>query len=350
MSAHTAAGVSFVVPVRNGAQTLRATLASIAAQDAGGRPCEVIVVDDGSQDGSRAIIDASTGVGALRLLDGPRCGAAAAVNCGVRAARYPIVAQVDQDVVLETGWLERVLEPFTDPRVGAVQGRYVAGGDGSLFSRVMALDLEQRYAKLSENVDHVCTGNSAYRVSALQAVGLLNQDLGYGYDNDLSYRLSAAGYRLIFQRDARSRHSWRDGLAGYLKQQYGFGYGRLDVVAAHPRRVAGDDVSPPWMMAQPVLTAAALICIVAALSAPASRSASLLTVGLVLAGAIVAERTVAGIRAWRRFEDPAALAFPAVHMLRNAAWVAAMCVWCCRRVIGRPPTPAASMKPRPVIE
>jgi hypothetical protein len=64
----------------------------------------------------------------------------------------------------------------------------------------------------------------------------------------------------------------------------------------------------------------------------------------------VAERTVAGIRAWRRFKDPAALAFPAVHTLRNAAWVAAMCVWCCRRLMGRPGSPAASMKPRPVIE
>ena len=350
MSEQTAAGVSFVVPVRNGAQTLRATLASIAAQDAGGRAREVIVVDDGSEDGSRAIVDASAGVGALRVLDGPRRGAAAAVNCGVRAARYPLVAQVDQDVVLEAGWLERVLEPFADPGVGAVQGRYVAGGAGSLYSRVMALDLEQRYANLPETVDHVCTGNSAYRVSALEAVGLLNEDLGYGYDNDLSYRLSNAGYRLIFRRDARSRHSWRDGLAGYLKQQYGFGYGRLDVVAAHPARVVGDDVSPPWMMAQPVLTAAALICIVAALSAPASRSASLLTAGLVLTGAIVVERAVAGIRAWRRFKDPAALAFPAVHTLRNVAWVAAMCVWCCRRVMGRPASPAASMKPRPVIE
>ena len=149
--------------------------------------------------------------------------------------------------------------------VGAVQGRYVAAGTGSLFSRVMALDLEQRYAHLSDTVDHVCTGNSAYRVSALEAVGLLNEDLGYGYDNDLSYRLGAAGYRLIFRRDARSRHSWRDGVVGYLTQQYGFGYGRLDVVAAHPTRIAGDAVSPAWMMAQPVITAVALICFVAAL-------------------------------------------------------------------------------------
>jgi hypothetical protein len=349
LTTQTAAGVSFVVPVRNGARTLRATLASIAAQDSGIRPCEVIVVEDGSEDGSGAILASLAGRGTIRVVDGPRRGAAAAVNLGVRAARYPIVAQVDQDVALEPGWLESVLEPFADPRVGAVQGRYVAGGSSSLFSRVMALDLEQRYAHLPETVDHVCTGNSAYRVSALDAVGLLNEELGYGYDNDLSYRLGAAGYRLIFRRDARSRHSWRDGMIGYLKQQYGFGYGRLDVVAAHPGRIAGDDVSPALMMAHPVVTAVAMICIIGALGTPGPQG-PLLTAGLVLAGAIVVERTVAGVLAWRRFKDPAALAFPAVHALRNAAWVAAICAWGWRRLLGRPATPAASMKPRPVIE
>ncbi len=88
-------------------------------------------------------------------------------------------------------------------------------------------------------VDHVCTGNTVYRAEALARVGLLDESLGYGYDNDLSYRLGAAGYALAFCRDARSRHRWREGLAGYLTQQYGFGYGRLDVVAAHPDRVGG---------------------------------------------------------------------------------------------------------------
>ena len=85
----------------------------------------------------------------------------------------------------------------------------------------MALDLEQRYDRLSDEVDHVCTGNTAYRAEALAAVGLLNEELGYGYDNDLSYRLGAAGYRLLFCRDARSRHRWREGLAGYLSSSTG---------------------------------------------------------------------------------------------------------------------------------
>ena len=47
----------------------------------------------------------------------------------------------------------------------------------------------------------------------------------------MSYRLRAAGYRLAFCPAARSAHRWREGLAGYLVQRYGFGYGRVDSTA-----------------------------------------------------------------------------------------------------------------------
>jgi cellulose synthase/poly-beta-1,6-N-acetylglucosamine synthase-like glycosyltransferase len=345
-------GVSVVVPVLNGAETLADTLASIAAQGGVGDGFEILVVDDGSRDRSREIARDAAAYAPIRLLDGPRHGAAAAVNFGVRAARHAIIAQVDQDVVLDAGWLERIVPIFDDPAVGAVQGCYTARRSDSFFARVMALDLEQRYDRLTDTVDHVCTGNSAYRADALAAVGGLNESLGYGYDNDLSYRLSAAGYRLKFCREARSRHRWRDGLAGYLTQQYGFGYGRLDVVAAHPGKFTGDDVSPMRMMSHPALATTAVACAaVAAWAWLLGVSASPFAVAAVLlTGGLAAERCAAGLRAWRRFGDPAALAFPLVHAARDLAWVAAIAVWTARRVLRRPSPPSASMTPRAVPE
>ena len=345
-------GVSVVVPVFNGAETLGDTLASIAAQADGRGPFEILVVDDGSRDQSRAIARDAASRAPIRVLDGPRRGAAAAVNCGVREARYPIVAQVDQDVALGAGWLERVVACFDDQTVGAVQGRYTARRSDSFFSRVMALDLEQRYDRLTGDVNHVCTGNTAYRADALAAVGLLNESLGYGYDNDLSYRLAAAGYRLRFCRDARSRHRWREGWSGYLTQQYGFGYGRLDVVAAHPARFVGDDVSPLTMMSHPVLAATAVACVLISMTSTwlrVSGAPFVWAAGLIMLGLAV-ERAVAGVRAWRRFGDPAALAFPLVHLARDLTWVAAIAAWSSRRLLRRPLTPSASMTPRAVPE
>lgn len=345
-------GITVVVPVLNGARTLANTLMAIAAQADGARPVEIIVVDDGSRDRSRDVVASAARHTLVRFIDGPRRGAAAAVNCGIRAASHPVIAQIDQDVVIEPGWLDRVADLFADPRVGAVQGRYATHPHDSFYSRVMALDLEQRYDRLTGDVDHVCTGNTAYRASALADVGLLNEHLGYGYDNDLSYRLGAAGYRLLFCREARSRHRWREGLTGYLSQQYGFGYGRIDVVSAHPGRVAGDDVSPLAMMSHPVVAAVALVTAASWLwarwlglnAAPVGWSA------LALAAGLFAERTVAGVRAWRTYGDIAALSFPLVHLARDLAWVAAIAVWSSRHLSGRAGGPAASMTPRPVSD
>src|SRR5690349_12690670 len=110
-------GITVVVPVRNGADTLTDTLMAIAAQAAGPRPVEIIVVDDGSRDRSRDLVDAFARHTPVRVLEGPHRGAAAAVNCGIRAASHALIAQIDQDVAIEPGWLDRVADLFADPRV-----------------------------------------------------------------------------------------------------------------------------------------------------------------------------------------------------------------------------------------
>ncbi len=343
-------GVSFVVPVHNGAAHLPETLASIAAQ-ADGRPMEIIVVEDRSDDDSAALLQSLSAIYPLTIVEGPGRGGAAAVNAGVRLASHPIICQVDQDVVLKPGWMTALVAAMQDSSVAAAQGCYATDADASFFARVMGLDLEQRYARLGEHVDHVCTGNTAYRSTALRAVGLADETLGYGYDNDLSYRLQAAGYRLVFCREARSRHRWREGLRGYLAQQYGFGYGRLDVVARHPTRCTGDAVSPIGMMAHPLVTSIALgllaADVISALVWGAGSQLAGLGVGLLLL--LAAERFIAGIRACKQFGSFVALAFPLVHFGRDVAWVAAVVMWAGRRLLRRPPAPAHSMAGRPAV-
>ena len=244
----TRAGVSFVVPVLNGARTLRPALASMAAQP-DGQPFEIIAIDDGSTDGSLRILQKLEREGAVKLLHGPRHGAAAAINAGIRDALHPIICQVDQDVILREGWLGELLQAFSDPEVAAAQGHYTTHRDAGFWARATGRDLEHRYSRIhGPFIDHACTGNTAYLARALHQVGLLDERMGYGYDNDLSYRLHRSGYKLAFCRNAVSVHCWRDGFGGYFRQQFGVGYGRLDVVARHPHRIAGDDVSGTTMM------------------------------------------------------------------------------------------------------
>jgi len=343
--APTTPGVSFVVPVYDGERTLDAALRSILAEIRD-RPAEVLVVDDGSTDGSRRVVEGHLGSGRIELLQGAGRGAAAALNLGIRRARHEIVCQIDQDVAPDPGWLERLVAALgAGEEVAAAQGRYRVSRADGVLARVMALDLDLRTSRLPREVDHVCTGNTAYRRSALLRVGLFDESFGYGYDNCISYRLGRAGYRLVFCPEATSVHRWRSRLAAYLSQQFGVAYGRLDLVARYPERVLGDQVSGAGMILHAAGTAAALAAFaVAGLLAAAGASATAwLGLGACLLALLAAERTVAGLRAALRFRDPAGLLFPAVHLLRDLAWVAALLAWLPRRALGRARLPRHSM-------
>ena len=337
-------GVSFVVPVHNGRRSLARVLDAIESQR-DGRPFEIIMVDDGSSDGSERWLAEHAATGRIKVVAGPRRGAAAAVNTGIREAQHPIVCQVDQDVVLEPGWLTELLTALEDPDVAAAQGHYVAAKDAGFWGRLMGRDLAWRYARMPRCIDHVCTGNTAYRASALHGVGLLDESFGYGYDNDLSYRLIAAGYRLAFRSNARSVHLWREGISGYARQQFGFGYGRLDVVWKHPRRLSGDVVSNAAMIAHAPAMFAAVACLLASatgwLAGLPSQVPFAIAIGLI--SLLAAERAIAGINAWQRSGDRLALAFPLAHLVRDTAWAAAIAVWSVRRLARQVPEPVHSM-------
>ena len=343
--------VSFVVPVFNGRRRLRLVLEAIA-REAAGRPHEIIVVDDGSTDRSARIAEAfrlkaeATGgdaTASVRVLRGRGTGAAAAMNTGIAEARYPFIAQIDQDVVVEPGWLASLLSRFEDRSVAAAQGRYVTSANARFWARMAGRDLDLRYARLGAWTDHVCTGNVIYRATALHQTGLFDERLGYGYDNDLSYRLAGRGYRLAFDPRATAIHFWRDTASGYARHQYGVGYGRLDVVRGHPRRARGDAVSGSLMMAHAPLTLLSL-----ALLAVAPFSGSVALAALAMLTALACERLVAGVRAWRLTGDPSTLLFPGVHLFRDVMWAAAILAWLARRLVRHAPRPAHSMpRPRP---
>jgi glycosyltransferase involved in cell wall biosynthesis len=352
-------GISFVVPVHNGAASIgdaliaivaEATSATSGADGQPDRPFEIVVIDDASRDGSADVLRRLAEAHPFRLIAGEGRGAAAAINAGIRAARFPLIAQVDQDVVLKPGWLTALAAELDAAGVGAAQGCYVSDPRATLCARAMSLDLAQRYAAIEgHDTDHVCTGNSIYRAEALRRIGLFDEALGYGYDNDVSYRLKEAGYQLRLCRAAESTHRWREGLAGYLVQQYGFGYGRIDLIAKYPGRFAGDAVSPAPMMWHPLALSLGLAFLI--LAAPVAVAGAswqpLAVAGAIVTAALFVERLAAGVRAARRFGDRTALVFPLLHLARDGAWIAAIVMWLARVAAGRPGRPSHSMRPRP---
>jgi GT2 family glycosyltransferase len=346
---HALTGVTFIVPVFNGRAWITDALDAISREVVGLRH-EIIVVDDGSTDGSRELLDGIASEKRIVLLDGPRLGAAAAINCGLAAAMHAIVCQVDQDVIVQTGWLTALIETLRNPEVAAAQGVYIAPEQSSVMQRVAALDLRQRYQRVgNQPLDHVCTGNTAYRRDALRSIGGFREGLGYGYDNDASYRLVKAGYRLALCEGARAIHYWPATFRRFLRTQYGLGYGRLDLVRLHPARFRGDRISDWRMMlhapaALAAVTALALAGVLHALAGPWQVP---LLIGLSTTAFLMIDRLIASLRAARDFGDPlAACLFVPVRLSRDLAWACALVVWALRALARRPAVPSHSMSRR----
>lgn len=213
--------VSFIVPAYNAESTIGATLASLIGQEYEG-PIEIIVVDDGSSDGTANVV---RGFPSVKLVSVANGGAARAINTGVKSARHEIVITVDSDATLAVDWLQHIVPWFSDMRVGAVAG-YIRTGRTGIIGRVAGYWSEYRHRSLSGKVNNLGGANTAYRRDALMAAGMFDESFRHGHDVAMSRSLVHNGWALVRETRAVCTHFWRSTLRGYLRQQSGYAFYR----------------------------------------------------------------------------------------------------------------------------
>ena len=131
--------VSVIVPTRNRAETVVKAVKGILAVSY--PEFEVIVVNDGSTDNTRELLEKSFGKNKkVTLLNfSGNQGVCKARNAGIRKARYPIIVNMDHDCIPEKTWLRGLVKPFSDPKVGAATSYGGFGGTSTAFRRSLAL-------------------------------------------------------------------------------------------------------------------------------------------------------------------------------------------------------------------
>ena len=207
--------VSVVVPVYNRGASLRWTLDSALAQSY--RNFEVIVVDDGSSDDSADRV--ATRYPGVRLLRQERnCGASAAVNRGVAAARGELIAFLDSDDLWSPDKLTLQVEDFDlhpEAVVSFTDMTYGRSGIGTLYSWLYPLDPGRLLEQLTEE-NPALPSSVMVRKRDFERVGGYAEDMGLGYDRDLLLRLAVLGpfrflpvplVRRVVRADALSRTS-----------------------------------------------------------------------------------------------------------------------------------------------
>ena len=199
--------VSVIVPARDAAATLPATLRALAAQEVA--PLEVIVVDDGSTDATRALAEAA---GARVLATAGGRGPGAARQTGVDAARGDVLAFTDADCVPDPGWLRAGLTALGDADL--VQGAVEPERPPGPWDRTVSVP---RFSGLFE-LANVLVRREAFPGFVAGLGARAGKELGE--DVALGWRAARAGARIAFAPEARVRHAvFPRGPGGYVAER-----------------------------------------------------------------------------------------------------------------------------------
>ncbi|MFI1755660.1 bifunctional polysaccharide deacetylase/glycosyltransferase family 2 protein [Streptomyces sp. NPDC020571] len=228
--------VSVIVPAYNEKECIEATLRSLARST---HPVEVVVVDDGSTDGTAEIAE-SLGLPGVRVVRQANAGKPAALNNGVRHARYDIVVMMDGDTVFEPDTVRHLVQPFADPAVGAVAGNAKVGNRRTLIGAwqhieyVMGFNLDRRMYDLLRCMPTIPGAIGAFRREAVLQVGGMSDDT-LAEDTDITIALHRADWRVVYEEHARAWTEAPGSLGQLWSQRYRWSYGTMQALWKHRR-------------------------------------------------------------------------------------------------------------------
>ena len=245
---------SVIVPVYNAERTIGQCLDALTSQTIGRSDYQILLVDDGSTDGTAGIAGRYQGI---TLIKQDNAGPAAARNSGVSRAGAPIIVFTDSDCAPQPDWLEKMIGPLeTDPKVTAVKGAYLTR-QKQIAARFVQREYEDKYdlLKKRKNIDFIDTYSAAFRRDIfLQFNGYdTSFKVACAEDVELSYRMHNAGHKMIFAPQALVYHFHPETLAAYFRKKYKFAYWRMLAVRKNPNKMVSDSHTPQVMKLQLLL-------------------------------------------------------------------------------------------------
>ena len=212
--------ISVVVCTYNGARVIRDCLEGLRKLEYPN--FEVIVVNDGSNDATAAVL----GEYDYRVITTDNRGLGSARNTGMEAATGEIVAYIDDDASPDPHWLTYLAAAFLSTTHAAVGGPNIAPpGDGGIAEAVANAPGNPTHVLVSDQeAEHIPGCNMAVRKACLQAVGGFDPQFRVaGDDVDLCWRLRERGETLGFSPAAMVWHHRRDSVRAFWRQQVGYG-------------------------------------------------------------------------------------------------------------------------------
>lgn len=233
--------VTIVIPCRNEENYIAKNIQSVLDQDYTGF-CEVFVVDGMSTDNTRNIVEEfeKKFPERVKLIDNPKKFTPDALNTGIEKSSSEIFIILGGHAFLDKSFVSKNVEHLTsDPSLGCTGGvikNIFENKEGALISKAMSSvfgvgNATFRLGGKKSLVDTVAFG--AYWKKVYEQIGGFDEVLVRNQDDDYNFRVTQAGYKILFDPEIVSHYYVRGSYEQLRKQYFQYGYWKVYVNKKH---------------------------------------------------------------------------------------------------------------------
>jgi glycosyltransferase involved in cell wall biosynthesis len=236
--------VSVIIPTYNDKGRLKEAVGSLKKQTYPKDRYEIIIVDDGSDDGTKEWAQREIGnrSGNLKYFFQEHSGPARARNNGIKNALGEVIAFIDSDCVASPSWLEEIVKGYDKPGVAGIGGRIRASPTASKISQYCAyVRMNEQPVADKTGIVYIITGNASFKKANLDKVQGFDEryDFPGGEDPDLCYRIKRQGYVFQYNRNAVVYNRHKEKLRELFRSYFNYGKGEVFLIL---RRRSGWDL------------------------------------------------------------------------------------------------------------
>ncbi|MDI6689899.1 MAG: glycosyltransferase [Actinomycetota bacterium] len=191
---------------------------------------EIIVVDDGSTDGTADEVLKFAHYPEVKLIRKPNGGKASALNEGIRNSDGEILVMMDADTKFEPNTVGELVRHFKDPKIGAVSGNIKVGNRNTILTLwqsmeyIMSCNLDRRMMSILNCITVVPGPVGAFRREAIEEAGYFSSET-LAEDTDMTMSIRKLGYKICYEDHAVAWTEAPNDLSGLWKQRYHWSYG-----------------------------------------------------------------------------------------------------------------------------
>lgn len=248
--------VSLVMSLRNEENSLPVSLAAVEEQDYPKDRYELIAVDGGSTDRSVEVLESfPLSIPHTIIATGGNLTIPAAMNIGIDRAKGEIIVKLDAHGYASRNFVRVIAERLSEQReVAAVGGTIVQLGQTATaqangWARTSKFGAGRGPYTAGQEESYVSSVQcGGYRRELLEKVGVFDEEIGVGEDEELNWRIGKAGYRILFTPKISFFYYARPTLRALFRQYLWYGDGRTVVLRKHPDFLRIKHLIPPLFL------------------------------------------------------------------------------------------------------